>query len=183
MTRDQRIRRVALLCCHFTRNLAYFRAGWTELKPRKEGDFWITAIGNFIDVSVLEWCKLFGDDFDKHHWKNIATDQTVFRSEIMKDVGITDAEWKNSWTIIRSYRDKFVAHLDSEHTMHVPEMDIPERMVRSYFGGLRLLCSSAAVLADMPVDMESYYIKSYEEAVRVYKHNKAMYAACEDARA
>jgi len=67
--------------------------------------------------------------------------------------------------------------------MHVPEMDIPERMVRSYFGGLRLLCSSAAVLADMPVDMESYYIKSYEEAVRVYKHNKAMYAACEDARA
>ncbi len=172
MTTDQRIRRVALLCCHFTRNLAYFRAGWTELKPRREGNFWITAIGNFIDVSVLEWCKLFGDDADNHHWKNIVTDQKIFRSELMKDIRITDREWKDNWKTIRNYRDQFVAHLDSEHTMHIPKMDIPERMVRFYYEQLRWLCSSVTVLAGGPTDMETYYIKCYEEAVGIYKYNK-----------
>ncbi len=38
MTRQQRLRRVALLCCHFTRNLAYYRSGWSsgQLLPSSE---------------------------------------------------------------------------------------------------------------------------------------------------
>lgn len=100
----------------------------------------------------------------------------------MADVRITEEEWKDARTALRSYRDKFIAHLDSEHTMHVPQMDIPERMVRFYYAQLRFSCSSAAVLLDRPADMENYYIECYEEAIKVYRRNKAIQAAGEDAR-
>lgn len=117
MTKDQRVRRAALLCCHLTRNLAYFKAGWSELKPKREGDFWITVLGNFIDVSVLEWSKLFGDDHGKHHWKCIVDDEASFKARLLSNLGIAEAQWQQSWMEIKEYRDKFIAHLDSEHTM------------------------------------------------------------------
>ncbi len=174
MTKDERVRRVALLCCHFTRNLAYFRAGWKELPLRKEGDFWITVVGNFIDVSVLEWSKLFVYHSDKHHWKQIVSDKKEFRSRLVKTLGITNADWSKSWHENKDYRDKFIAHLDSEHTMDVPDMTLPQRMVEFYFDDLRTYCSSNSVLDGMPRDMSQYYTDCHNEALVVYKHNKAL---------
>ena len=174
MTKDERVRRVALLCCHFTRNLAYFRAGWKELPLRKEGDFWITVVGNFIDVSVLEWSKLFVDHSDKHHWKQIVSDKKEFKSRLIETLGITDADWSKSRQGIKDYRDKFIAHLDSELTMNVPDMKLPQRMVEFYFDEIRTCCSSDSVLDGMPHDMSQYYTDCDNEALVVYKHNKAL---------
>jgi hypothetical protein len=76
-----RVRRVVLLCCAFARNVAYYRAGWadraqpllSELHPH--ASFWRQVNGNFLDMAVLDWCKLFGDPKEtprkrlaKHHW-------------------------------------------------------------------------------------------------------------------
>ena len=58
---------MALLCIHFTRNLAYSRAVHGFVKEKKEGDFWITMQGNCLDVSVLEWCKIFGEKKGNTH--------------------------------------------------------------------------------------------------------------------
>jgi len=172
LTKDQRIRRVALLCCHFTRNLAYFRSGWTELKPKEEGAFWITAIGGFIDVAVLEWCKLFGNHGDKHHWKNIVTDRVAFRSELKNRLGIKTADWDKAWASVRTYRNEFIAHLDSALEMHIPDMHLPQRMVEFYFSQLRDLCSNEHVLRDAPIDMDAYYVTCYQQGVAVYQRNK-----------
>ena len=172
MTPDQRVRRVALLCCHLARNLAYFRAGWDILKPKEEGQFWITALGNFIDTSVLEWGKLFGDDNGKHHWKQIANDRTSFKHRLLEDVGISQEQWDASWKEIKDYRDKFIAHLDSELTMQVPRMDIPMRMVAFYYAQLPGYCSHAAALDGLPNDIRQYYQGCHGEAVEVFTHNK-----------
>ena len=109
---------------------------------RKEGDFWITVVGNFIDVSALEWSKLFVYHSDKYHWKQIVSDKKEFKSRLIETLGITDADWSKSRQGIKDYRDKFIAHLDSELTMNVPDMKLPQRMVEFYFDEIRTCCSS-----------------------------------------
>jgi hypothetical protein len=65
MSRKDRLRRVVLLCGHFARNLAYYRVGQTPehkhlFDPAKTAcaNFWRMANSDFLDLSVLEWCKL-----------------------------------------------------------------------------------------------------------------------------
>ena len=69
MSRKDRLRRVVLLCCAFTRNLAYYRVGQEEehrdlldAEKNESANFWRVANSNCVDMCVLEWCKLFGDD-------------------------------------------------------------------------------------------------------------------------
>jgi hypothetical protein len=87
LTNKDRLRRVTLLCCHFTRNLAYYRAGrqGPRILPR-QSEFWITVKGNFIDQCVLEWCKLFGDKNGQHYWGKIVADQVRFEAELFQSV-------------------------------------------------------------------------------------------------
>jgi hypothetical protein len=77
MTDTERRRRVILLCCSFARNLAFYRARESG-KARAllsashpQASFWRQANGNFLDICVLEWCKLFGDKKGKHHWSRV----------------------------------------------------------------------------------------------------------------
>jgi hypothetical protein len=64
-------RRVVTLCRHFVANLAYYRTGWTEkhrhLLDYRNDNFWRVVNGNFFDICVLEWCKLFADEKGKHY--------------------------------------------------------------------------------------------------------------------
>lgn len=172
MTLDERIRRAALLCVHLTRNLAYYHVQWELLPPKKEGQFWTTVNGNFIDTAVMEWCKLFGDDKELHHWKRIASDSAAFKKRLLEDVEISDEQWRNCWETLKRYRDEFLAHLDSEHTMQIPDMTIPMRMVASYYQQLSGYCSTPNVMHDLPEDMQGYYKQCRAEATEVFTHNK-----------
>ena len=53
MDRVTRLRRVALLCVHFLRNSAYYRAGWSEGNTLAVDEFSVTIQGNFIDFVDL----------------------------------------------------------------------------------------------------------------------------------
>jgi len=134
-----RMRRAAILCCHLTRNLAYFRVGHAVFPAAPEGDFLLTMIGNFIDIAVLDWCTLFGNHADLQHWKQLVpeTGHGAFREALRKETGITKAAWETAWAEVKSYRDEFVAHLGSEHIMDVPNMEIPKKMVEFYYDYLR----------------------------------------------
>ena len=50
MTRIERLRRVALLCIHFTRNLAFSRAIDDLIPGKHEGDFWSGGMSMFLEV-------------------------------------------------------------------------------------------------------------------------------------
>lgn len=47
LTRRERLRRVTLLCCHFIRNLAYYRVAHRGEPRSPNRDFWVTVDGNF----------------------------------------------------------------------------------------------------------------------------------------
>lgn len=129
MTRRKRVRRVLILCCHFLRNLAFYKSGWRGRTPLRREQFWVTTNGNFLDHCVLEWCKLFGDPRSKHHWRKVVTDQAAFFADLLRTLKLTEAQFEAYIEEMRTYRDKFVAHLDLDETMHIPRLRLARRSV------------------------------------------------------
>ena len=105
------MRRVVLLCVHFSRNLAYYRAGHGRLTSGSP-PFWRTIDGNFLDMAVLEWCKLLGDRTGKHSWAMVVTDRSGFEAGLLAHLRSSEGEFASYIDEIRGYRDKFLAHLD-----------------------------------------------------------------------
>ena len=176
MSRRDRLRRVVLLCCHFARNLAYYRVGQTpEYKqlfdPAKTpcANFWRMANSDFLDLCVLEWCKLFADAKGKHHWKTIVSDSAGFHSALLKHLGIDDAAFKAYVDTVRRYRDKFVAHLDSDHEMYVPPLDTAKKAVWFYHAYVVRYKATAGDLAGLATELDNGYEISEDEARTVFK--------------
>ena len=114
-----RVRGMALLCCHCVRNSAYYRAGWENKRfIYADIDFWRNANGNFLDTAVMEWCKLFADCRGKHYWNKVIDD--TFLTGMLRSIGFTESEYEEYSQKMRTYRDKFLAHLDEERTMYPP---------------------------------------------------------------
>jgi hypothetical protein len=129
MTRRDRVRRTFILCNHFLRNLAFYRTGWLrggiDRRPtlrRRDSQFWVNINSNFIDISVLEWCKLFGDAKGKHHWNKVITRPVEFEQQLHRYLRTTPEEFNEYLKEMRRYRDKFVAHLDDEPIMYLPRL-------------------------------------------------------------
>lgn len=134
MDRITRLRRVGILCCHFSRNYSYYRAGWHDNKKTKAPDqFWATVQGNFIDTAVIEWTKLFGNHNDVHHWKKIVTDPDLFKSNMLQHCNLDSNEFDSYHKEIKSYRDQFVAHLDSAMTMYIPDLTNAQNTTEYYY--------------------------------------------------
>lgn len=163
MDREKRLRRVALLCCHFVRNYAYYKVGRHCKKTKAPNDFWLTVQNNFIDISVLEWLKLFGDHNDKHHWKKVVDDRDAFKRDMLVSCGITESQFKSCRESFKAYRDKFVAHLDSEETMHIPELDIALEVTKYYYTTVANQLGASG-LKNLPSNIEHYYNKCFQES-------------------
>jgi hypothetical protein len=78
---------------------------------------------------VLEWCKLFGDPRGQHYWRKIVTDQPAFFAGLLKALQLTETEFTKYIEEMRSYRDKFVAHLDLDEVMHIPRLRLARKSV------------------------------------------------------
>ncbi|MDD5472120.1 MAG: hypothetical protein PHP05_09430 [Sideroxydans sp.] len=122
MKRRTFLRRVGILCCHCLLNLAFYNSGWKKGALILKEPFWVNANGNFLDICVLEWCKLFADARGKHHWRKTITDQTQFFEALLQAATLTEIEFDAYIGEMRTYRDKFIAHLDAEETMYPPNL-------------------------------------------------------------
>jgi hypothetical protein len=165
MDRTTRLRRVGLLCCHFARNLAYYKSGWGNGDLKVKEQFWVSINSNFLDMAVLEWCKLFGDYKDKHHWKNITHTDSKFKERMFEELKIKQTDLDLIHGSIKSYRDKFVAHLDSELTMKIPKISEGLEMVCFYYKEVKSLCDKTS---DWPESLESFYKEHYEKGLAQY---------------
>lgn len=94
------VRKLLLLCCHCTRNIAYYRVGFVG--ERGGGDlkqptqFGATVNGNMLDIAVLEWCKLFADRKARHHWKRFVQsdgEQKRFLAGLLTTAGVNLQGW------------------------------------------------------------------------------------------
>ena len=151
-----RPRRAALLCYHFARNLACYRAAWNEKKYIfPESEIWATINSNFLDIAVIEWCKLFADNKAYNSWRKVVVDPDSFLPQLISDFGATHKDWDLYLIKMRTYRDKFLAHLDREKRMHIPPMDLAEFATRYLYDTMRAE-QDASVFNGLPDDLKSY---------------------------
>ena len=163
-----RPRRAALICCHFTRNLAYYRAGWPDKQPIFPGnDLWKSINSNFLDVAVLEWCKLFADGRARHSWRKVVVDSSAFLPQMLSDTEISLREWGSYLKRMRGYRDKFIAHLDSDKMMNIPHMNLAEFAVYYLYDTVTAEQSSE-LFKDLPSNLRSYRNSCRAAAVEAY---------------
>lgn len=172
MERPLLLRRVLLLCCHFARNLAYYRAAWHNGKHTRNADFWVTTSGNSYDQCILEWCKLFGEAKGEHGWAVTVSDPTAFEDQLFKATGL-DAETLETYRqAMRAYRDKFVAHLDLEETAKLPDLDYALATVCFLHSHVVAQEIDEAFLGRLPRDLRRYYDLKLQEAKEVYAADK-----------
>ena len=148
------------------RNIAYFRAlkearGDEQGLSVKEKDFWRTASNNCLDTVVLDWCKLFGgSNNEEHAWEKVVTDTIKFKAELLTAIKTNDEGFENYRKEMRTLRDKFLAHLDSEHVMNIPYLDLAKASVEFYHQYLTANEAKAgelAGLADTPERLREGY--------------------------
>jgi hypothetical protein len=178
LTERDRVRRVAILCRHCLRNIAFYRAGWKRDRQRMRVDrqFWRFANGAFLDVAVMEWCKLFTERQTsrggRHHWRAvILADQTGFMGGLCVRLGVTEADFQNYARSVVRYRNKFVAHLDNEPTAYIPFMWAARSSAAFLHDYLRGDTALAEHIPDFTHSAARYYSIMYRDAW--YEHTRA----------
>ena len=179
LSRKEKLRRVVILCANFTRNLAFHRAGMSrEVQlslfhhAHPNCAFWIETHSNFFDICVLEWCKLFVERKGKHSYFSIVSDEKAFRSEMLNAIGKTETEFEHQVRTMKLYRDKFVAHLDSNRNMKLPFFDVANASMSFYHKHIveqEAIPSEMKGLPDTPGKLKAGYLQALEEATRVYR--------------
>jgi len=168
MTRRERLRRVAILCCACARNLAYYHAGWDQgdIVFDSGSNIERTINSNFLDMAIIEWCKLFIPN-EKHAWRKIVSDKDRFQAGLLANLGVNRAEFAAFLREIRTYRNKFVAHLDSHRVMQVPLMYTVKHSAIYYYGHLLQHENDGTTFEDGPSNLAVYY-RNCEDEGRAY---------------
>ena len=179
MPRKDRLRRVVLLCCSFARNLAYYRVLWSEEHKHLldlsnfHVDFWRAVSSNFLEMCVLEWCKLFGDKRGKHYWGKIVTDVSGFEAGMLRHLGLEADAFEKEICVMRLYRDRFIAHLDSDYVANVPRFDVHKKAVWFYHAHIVNHEANPGDLAKLPLDIERGYEETEDKARAIYSLHSA----------
>ena len=104
-------------------------------------ELWTKTIDAYLLRAVVDWCMIFGADSNEIHWKKVVpekSDQEGLRSHLLEDLGVTEAEWKNYWSGMTTFRNDFAAHRPAKSTHpNVPKMEPAFRAVISYDEWLR----------------------------------------------
>ena len=169
MERKNFLRMVATLCLYCLRHIAYYRAGWCRGSLILRTQFWVAVNGNFIDICVLEWCKLFGDRRGKHHWEKAISDPKSFQNELLKDLEVTEAEFNAYVVEMKTYRDKYVAHLDPVERFDIPKLDIAKKSVVYLYNYLLAQEDKSGYFIDAPRDASRFYEDAFKEGISVYR--------------
>lgn len=162
-----------MLCGSFVRNLAYYRVGWSaehkHLLGTNNGDFWRVVNGNFIDTCVLEWCKLFGDKKGEFYWKRIVSDPVSFKAGLLLHAGLNEDAFNKEINTFREYRDKWVAHLDTERTGFIPALEVAKKAVWFYYAHIVNQEAKSGEQTEFTRELDRAYEHCEHEAKEVYR--------------
>ncbi len=132
---------------------------------------------------MLEWCKLLGDEKGKHFWRSVVTNADKFESGLMQRLGIGNDQWEAFCKEMRTYRDRFVAHLDSDLTMHIPKLELGKSSVSYYYTYLTQEENDGVTFRDLPTSIDTYYAKCENDSKNTYnalrQHNLSIQPTAE----
>lgn len=132
-------------------------------------NFWIRANGNFLDIPVSEWCKVFADKKSKHHFVRVIPEPEKLLPGLTAALGMDEAAYSALIAGVREYRDKFVAHLDDQRVMNVPEM---QPLLDSAVFLYDTLCTNEATvvhLTGLQPNAKEFYDQRFAEALAEYQ--------------
>lgn len=170
-----RQRRVCKVAHIFARNMAYYRAARDGAGnyTGPQDNYWVTVDNNFLDTAVMEWCKLFADSKAQHHWGKVVSDLVAFEAALLSHIGLTAAEFADLIKLVKTYRDKFLAHLDQDNIMYPPKLDAMWAAIRFYSDHViqqemsqegRDRAARESQAGRYPADLGDYYTYSFDEA-------------------
>ena len=173
LTRQERLRRTVLLCCACSRNLAYYRCGWNGRKPWFSDEFHATINGNFLDIGLLEWCKLFGDNDEEHHWSTVLSEISArrsFRRGLEQALSCSRGEFNGLRKKILAYRNYFVAHLGSQRKMEFPTLNAVIASAVFYHSFLQENENDGGTFRRLPPDSAEYHQQCLTAGSQFYGH-------------
>lgn len=163
-----RLRRVGILCCHLLRNVAFYLSWYDSENYCKDRQFWRTGHNNFLDIYVLEWCKLFVDVRGKHHYSTVVKDPVQFKIDLLVNLALTDTEFADYIKRTKTYRDKFVAHLDELNNYEVPVSNIIKESVIFLYEHLLAQESINDTFSDAPNSATQFFNDYFAQGKAVY---------------
>ena len=169
MTRRKRLRRVGILCCHCLRNIAFYDAGWKDGELIRKEQFWVNANGNFIDIAVLEWCKLFADERGQHFWRKVVSAHDGFWKGMLGTLGLKQEGFEAYVKEMKTYRDRFIAHLDSDEKMQIPKMGLAKISAAYLYDYLLANEDDGNFFHDASPDAAGHYSKYFQLGKAAYE--------------
>ncbi|MBL3705102.1 hypothetical protein GI582_20590 [Sulfitobacter sp. BDSS02] len=88
-----------------------------------------------------------------------------FYSDMLEEINLNSDQFQDYITGMRTYRDKFLAHLDEERTMHIPKMETAEKAIKFLHGYLVSVDALNSDLAGIPTDLAKYCRECCSDAV------------------
>jgi hypothetical protein len=151
---------------------AYLKRALTSADSEPRLNFWRVIYGNLLDITVLEWCKLFGADAEDHnqvHWKIVFPDEAVFRDGLLKYLGVDRDSWDAYWHQMKKYRDQQVAHLDfgKRDVSHYPVLDLAIASSCFYYDQVLTELRARGLAQEYPNDLKVYGDEFYSQAIRI----------------
>ncbi|CAA0117807.1 Uncharacterised protein [BD1-7 clade bacterium] len=92
----------------------------------------VTISNNFFDMALLCWGHFFGNRSDELHYTNVLAQPDQFKSYLIDNLGINENDWNNNWLQLKDFRDKRIAHFDSDVSVVVPGMELAFECVKAY---------------------------------------------------
>lgn len=138
----------------------------TRLTP--DSQYWRTVHGNEVDILVLEWCKLFAERRGKYGWRKVVPNSETFEQGLLIHLESSRAQFKTYVDSMKYHRDKFVAHLDDENAMYIPQFDLAWKATQFYFLQVTEELKKIAIVAEDDLSLQDYYATHFSEARVIY---------------
>jgi hypothetical protein len=128
-------------------------------------------------MCVIDWCKLFGDDKTKpkgwgeHYWGKVVSDPARFERELLQRLNISAPDFEDYRIEMRTYRDRFVAHLDNDRIAQISDLDLAQQALEFYYDYIVTNEAQPGDLAYLPVNVTILrlgYEECEQEAAIVY---------------
>ncbi len=98
------------------RNYATRSAIQDNFEALKHSNFWRVISNSALDITVIDWCKLFGSYKEATHFKNCAERGIDdFENQVLVVSNIAKSEYELLHDGFLAYRDRSAAHIDIDN--------------------------------------------------------------------
>ena len=138
----------------------------SDIDPEPDLNFWRLIHGGFLDLSVIEWCKIFGENSENTHWKVLVDSdegKSNFRDNLFSHLSISSAQWDENWNHLKDYRNDHVAHHNRDSSVaKYPDLDIALNSSFYYYSYLEGLTEG-----DRIDTIEAYAERFYKQSRQI----------------